>query len=608
MARQKTLLDGEDAARVVDERSPLLSNARRESSSSGESSLTSSSSGDSDGQFLPWHLTPAAAVDGACVDVERVAPAASDDTKPAGKGLPTAAVIKIVAILLVGTFTANADGSLVMATHPTIASEFDDLENSSWLFVAFALAGAATQTLYGKLSDIYGRRALLMVAYTLFSIGCALVGVGRTMWQVVVGRVISGSGGSALNVLGLLLITEDKTDLGADLVPLRDVAAWQAGVNLAATVGRSLGGPVGGWLADTIGWRWSFLGQAPIFLVAVLLCWFFLPEGRRVGKDETAEESSTKPGETGKSPLARIDFLGAALLALFILTFLLPIEIGGTKIPWTHPLIFILFGAAAVLGGLFAATEEWWAKEPIFPLELLKHRDIVLTFIISGAQVAAQLGLMFSVPLYFQVTQRVSNTVAGLHLFPAVAGNAIGGVLAGYLIRKTGRYKSLLIIATIASSFSYVLLLLRWHGDTNVWESLYIVPGGFGAGLVQSAGFISVQAAANPKHKAAVTSGMFLTFQIGMILGLASVSAVMMETMKWRLDALLKGMDLGAVARKKIIEKATSSVDFIDHTDSGISEAIVQSYVEGLGFSHGVSLISSVIGLIASVFVREHKL
>ncbi|GKT93582.1 major facilitator superfamily transporter [Colletotrichum tofieldiae] len=207
MARQKTLLDGEDAARVVDERSPLLSNARRESSSSGESSLTSSSSGDSDGQFLPWHLTPAAAVDGACVDVERVAPAASDDTKPAGKGLPTAAVIKIVAILLVGTFTANADGSLVMATHPTIASEFDDLENSSWLFVAFALAGAATQTLYGKLSDIYGRRALLMVAYTLFSIGCALVGVGRTMWQVVVGRVISGSGGSALNVLGLLLIT-----------------------------------------------------------------------------------------------------------------------------------------------------------------------------------------------------------------------------------------------------------------------------------------------------------------------------------------------------------------------------------------------------------------
>ncbi|WDK16821.1 major facilitator superfamily transporter [Colletotrichum graminicola] len=364
------------------------------------------------------------------------------------------------------------------------------------------------------------------------------------MWQVVVGRVISGSGGSALNVLGLLLIT--------DLVPLRDVAAWQAGVNLAATIGRSLGGPVGGWLADTIGWRWSFLGQSPIFLVAVLLCWLFLPKEKHVTKDEAASEVGPKPGETRKNSLARIDFLGATLLSFFVLAFLLPIEIGGTKIPWSHPLIFVLFGAAVVLGGLFVVTEERWAKEPIFPLELLRHRDIVLTYIICGAQIAAQLGLMFSVPLYFQVTQRVSNTIAGMHLFPAVAGNAIGGVLAGYLIRKTGRYKYLLIIATIASLISYILLLLRWHGNTNVWESLYIVPGGFGAGLVQSAGFISIQAAVNPKHKAAVTSGMFLTFQIGMILGLASASAVMMETMKWRLDTLLKAMDLEAVARKKV--------------------------------------------------------
>lgn len=117
---------------------------------------------------------------------------------------------------------------------------------------------------------------------------------------------------------------------------------------------------------------------------------------------------------------------------------------------------------------------------------------------------------------------------------------------------RTGRYKSLLVLATVASSISYVLLLLRWHGDTNVWESLYILPGGLGAGLVQSAGFISVQAAVNPKHKAAVTSGVFLTVQIGMIIGLSSVSAIIMETMRWRLDALLQGMGLDAVARVSV--------------------------------------------------------
>lgn len=150
MTRSKTIQSSEETQRVVDERSPLLSNTRRGSSSSGESSLTSSSSsGDSDGQYLPWHLTRSSEVVDSSVDVEQVAPVAtaSDDAKLQARKTSTWAVIKIVSILLVGTFTANADGSLVMATHPTIASEFDDLENSSWLFVSFALAGAATQTL-----------------------------------------------------------------------------------------------------------------------------------------------------------------------------------------------------------------------------------------------------------------------------------------------------------------------------------------------------------------------------------------------------------------------------------------------------------------------------
>jgi hypothetical protein len=137
-----------------------------------------------------------------------------------------------------------------------------------------------------------------------------------------------------------------------------------------------------------------------------------------------------------RSSLARIDFVGAFLLALTILAFLLPLQIGGVKVPWTHPIIFILLASGVVLGALFAATEERWAKEPIFPLSLLRQRDIVLTYILSSAQTGAQLGLMFAVPLYFQVTQRVSNTVAGAYLFPAVAGNAVGAVVAGIIIKR----------------------------------------------------------------------------------------------------------------------------------------------------------------------------
>lgn len=211
-------------------------------------------------------------------------------------------------------------------------------------------------------------------------------------------------------------------------MPIRDVAAWQAGLNLAATSGRSLGGPLGGWLADTIGWRWSFSCQAPVFLLAIVLCVIHLPRHTNA--------TEPRPGTHKDRSLARIDFLGAALLALMILALLVPIEIGGTKIPWTHPAIFFLFLAAVLLAGLFAAAEEWWAEEPIFPLDLLRHGDIVMSYVISFAQSAAQLGLMFSVPLYYQVTQRASNTAAGAYLVPAVVGNATGAIIAGIVIKR----------------------------------------------------------------------------------------------------------------------------------------------------------------------------
>lgn len=395
------------------------------------------------------------------------------------------------------------------------------------------------------------------------------------MGEVVLGRVVSGSAGSAMGIVSILLITGMSmpppplllvTNVRQiDLVPLREVAAWQSYINLASTTGRSLGGPLGGFLADTIGWRWSFIGQAPIFMFALLLCLMYLPSetkpaGARAAA-ATENTDDTKAAHKG-SPLLRIDWLGAAVLALLILAFLTPLEIGGTKVPWTSPVILALFGAAALLAALFVVVESRWAREPIFPLALLRQRDVIVSYFVTGCQTAAQLGLMFAVPLYFQVSQRASNTAAGAHLFPAVAGNAVGGILAGAYIRRTGRYRRLMVLATVCSSLSYLLLLLRWHGNTNFWESLYIIPGGFGMGMVQSAVFISVQAAVNPANKAAATSGMWLSTSVGMILGLACISAVVTETMKWDLDAALQASGMGEAARQKVCFPSLSDFCF----------------------------------------------
>ncbi|KAI0854300.1 MFS general substrate transporter [Daldinia vernicosa] len=501
-------------------------------------------------------------------------------------------ISRVVLALLVGVFTASADASLVIATHPVIASEFNDLENSTWLFISFLLAGAATQSLYGKLSDIYGRKPVLLTSYALFAIGSALIGIGQSMWQVIVGRVISGSGGAGIMSLAAVIIT--------DLAPLRDVASWQSYLNVVATVGRSLGGPTGGFLADTIGWRWSFLGQAPIFLLAMALCWMILP-------NLTIEQNKMN-AETTKSRLARIDFLGAGLLGGGLLAILLPLRIAGQKVPWGSPVVLSLFTLGIFLLVLFTIAEMRWAKEPIFPLRLLKNRDVVFSYLIMVLQTAAQVGMMVAVPLYFQVTERSSSTVAGAHLMPAVIGNTIGGLLTGAWIRRTGYFKAPLIFAGIISFICYGLLILRWNGRTNWVESLYIFPGGFGTGISANAVFVALQAAINPVDKAVAASGLYLSLPIGSILGMAACNAVMQVTMPVDLASRLRKLGIERTEAEQIIKQATARIDYLDEAPPRIAKAVSQAYVRGLEFSHGVSLFCAILAIICALFMRNRKL
>ncbi|KAL2163608.1 hypothetical protein VTH06DRAFT_5666 [Thermothelomyces fergusii] len=515
-----------------------------------------------------------------------------------GKGTRNGNVARIISVLLIGIFVAQADGSILLATHPVIASEFNDLENSSWLITSFGLAGAATQTLYGRLSDIYGRKPLVIVAYVIFVLGCALVGMGQTMWQVVLGRVISGAGASGMAGLVSILIT--------DLLPIREVAQWRAYVNLVATLGRSIGGPLGGWLVDMIGWRWSFFGQVPPILLAIFLVTVSLP-----GSPATPSPDGVDDGRARKSKISRVDFKGALLFALAILAFLLPVELGGARLPWSHPAIVALFGLSPLLLLVFVAVEKR-QEEPILPLGIFQRRDAVFSYAILGLQTAAQLSLMFSVPLYFQVTTRSSNTASGAHLVPAVVGNAIGGLISGVIIKRSGRYKTLIILAVTLSSFSYLLLMLRWHGSTNFWESLYIFPSGFGTGIAHSAVFVSLQAviaaAQDPSHLAPAISFMYLTTTVAITLGVPLSNAVMQGALRRSLWRKLLALGVAGTEIAEIVESAASDVDFVDQVTGKVRDAVVSSYVDGLWWSHGVSFLFSTTAFVLALFIRQRSL
>ncbi|KAL3486219.1 major facilitator superfamily domain-containing protein [Aspergillus germanicus] len=477
-----------------------------------------------------------------------------------------ASVFGIIAVLLIGVFVANAEGSLVLATHGRISSEFNDFNNASWLVTSYVLAMTAAQPIYGKLSDIFGRTHMIIVAYAFFVLGCAMSGVGQSLLAVVAGRVVSGVGGGGMGSMVSIIIT--------DLVPVREVGVWRSYVAIIATAGRGLGGPIGGFLADTVGWRWSFLGQCPPTLLAMLLTWMLVPNVGLVSSEGSI-----------RSKFGRVDFLGAILLASATLLLLLPLELAGNIIPWTHFLVFSLPVLSFALMIVFVYVENNLVTEPIFAPRILATWNIILPNAINFCQAAAQLGMMYTVPTFFEITQGASSTVAGAKLFPAVVGVTIGGLLGGYMTKRMGRYKALLAGATLCSSTAYFLLTVGWHNYVGFWRSLYIVPGGLGNGLVLSTAFTALTAGIEKSSMATICSSFYFAANTGTVLGLSVTNAVLQGTVRHGLAASLRDEP----QRDTIIEKAMLSIDYIQTLPAPLKAIVIGAYSEGFEFAHGTS-------------------
>lgn len=410
---------------------------------------------------------------------------------------------------------------------------------------------------------------MLLACYAFFIVGVILCGLGQTMWQVCIGRGISGVGGAGMGVIVSILITE--------LVAARDVAVWRSYVNVVATTGRSIGGPLGGWLADTVGWRWSFIGQGPIMMGAFVLVAYGLK----------SHEPVVGPKGATPSKLGRIDFLGALLITSTIITFILAADLPSQDFSWTSPPVISLFMVAITLGAAFFYYEAKYALEPIFHPSLLVQRNVYTSYLGLSLATAAQVSMMYSVPLYFQITQRATNTQAGARLVPAVLGNTIGALSAGFYIKNTGRYKNLTIFAALSCATSYLVMILTWHGESSFLESLAIVPGGFGNGIAMASTFIALTANLPRKDIAVGTSGLYLMGSIGVVLGVSLSSSIQTSTLKRALEEQLPGLD-----GRKIIESVLSDVDYVKNLTGSLRDIVVGSYVLSLEYAHGKSRFS----------------
>lgn len=251
---------------------------------------------------------------------------------------------------------------------------------------------------------------------------------------------------------------------------------------------------------------------------------------------------------TATSRIRRVDFLGTALLATAIVSIIGLLDQGGKAFPWSSWAAVVMGAGGISLFVAFVLVEAYVAPEPIFNMRILRRPNVATGYLLAGFQITAQLVMMFSIPLYFQVTQRASITEAGGHLVPAVIGNTVGGLFTGFFIRRTGRYKALLILAGLIASTSYALLYLRWDGHTGFWESLYIIPGGLGSGIASAAGFVAMTSMLPPEEVAMATAGYMLVLSFAMSAGITTSNMVLGVEFQNQLRANLHGPGASTVS------------------------------------------------------------
>lgn len=314
--------------------------------------------------------------------------------------------------------------------------------------------------------------------------------------------------------------------------------------------------------------------QAPLFCITAVLVILRLhiEPPQRLSPIDSPDQTITS-----KSKLKRVDFLGILCLATAIVSAILLLDLGGQKFPWLSLQTLFLSTTGTIFLILFILVEAYIAPEPIFSLRILRQPNVPASYAVMSLQIFSQVSMMFCVPLYFQVTSRASATAAGAHLVPAVAGNAAGGLVAGTIIRRTGRYKPLAVSAGLIASITYTLLLFRWNGDTNVWESLYIIPGGFGTGIAQACVFVSMTALLEPKDIAMATGGLFLFSNFGITGGITASSAALESEFRRQLERRLT-----VPGAEEIIRRATSDAHYIAGLRGRVREVVVACYVAGL--------------------------
>ena len=513
-------------------------------------------------------------IDGARADASALHGATADaDALQGPQYLSHQQILVVLGGLMTGMLLAALDQSIVGTALPRIVSDLGGLDKLSWVVTAYLLTSTAATPLWGKISDLYGRRPIFQAAIAIFLFGSVLAGLSQNMPLLIAFRALQGIGGGGLMSIAFAII--------GDVIPPRERGRYQGYFGAVFGVSSVAGPLLGGWFTDGPGWRWIFYINVPVGIVALVVTTLAL-----------------------KLPIVRrertIDYLGAALIVAAVSALLLYLDWAGKVFGWTGPAALALVATAVILGVLFVGV-EMRAKEPIIPLRLFRNRVFAVGNAFGFLAGVAMFGALIFMPLYLQAVKGLSPTQSGLAMLPAVVGIFTTSIGSGQLITRTGRYKIFPIVGA-AVLIGALLLLSRLQVATPFWQTaIALFTFGAGLGFTMQTITVAVQNAVEFRDLGTATSAVTFFRSLGGAIGVAVFGAVLTS----RLAAYLAEGFGGAPAGAGGGAVDANNVQAIQSLPAPIKGIVQTAFTHALTdvFLTGVPFV--VLALVVAFFLRE---
>ncbi|KAI9720042.1 MAG: hypothetical protein M1812_003169 [Candelaria pacifica] len=407
----------------------------------------------------------------------------SNDVAPEAKR-STAQIVVIMSALCLSVFLAALDQTIITTALPTISEHFHSSAGYTWVGSAYLLANAATVPTWGKFSDIWGRKPVLLAAAAIFFIGSLISAVSVSIVMLIAGRAVQGVGGGGLIILVNICIS--------DLFSMRNRATYFGLVGMVWALASAVGPVLGGVFTQLVSWRWCFYINLPCTGLGMIVIFFFL--------DLTTPKTPLAAG------LKAIDWLGSITIIGATLMFLLGLEFGGVTFPWDSPKVICLIIFGLVIGVLFFLNEWKLARHPVMPLRLFKRSSNIAALSVCFSHGMVFIAGSYYLPLYFQAVRGASPLLSGVYLLPFALTLSLTSGATGVFIKKTGRYLEPIWFGMAVMTLGFGLLINL--DVTSSWAKiiLFQIVAGLGVGPNFQSPLIALQTLVAPKDIATATA------------------------------------------------------------------------------------------------------